>query len=81
MTKTFTNEGTFKAYYAATKWLKEEGYSYGSMANVNPIGIMKGDWDIAKWYNLSTTDKELLDGTITGDMREGPVTITIELKD
>jgi len=43
MEKTFTNEGTFQAYYAAEAWLTENGYSYGSMCSPFPTGILKGE--------------------------------------
>jgi hypothetical protein len=52
------------------------------MARDLPIGIKLadkdlGDWDIAKWHNLSNNDKRNLDGLIIGDKRNGPVTVLI----
>lgn len=35
----FNQTGDFSAFYAATDWLKEQGYSYGSMCMDMPIGI------------------------------------------
>lgn len=61
-TKEFEANGDFGAYYAACEWLKQNGFSYGSMQRADPMGIMKGDWDIAKWRNLSVKDKKSLDG-------------------
>lgn len=78
-TKTFSNEGTFQALYAAQDWLKENGYSYGSTCREMPIGILKGDWAIAKWKNLTKKEIADLDGQLQGDKREGPITITLKV--
>lgn len=77
MTKIFDRTGDFEAFRDAESWLKENGYSWGSMQGDAPIGVMRGDYDIAKWRNLSTREINALDGTITGDKRNGPVTVTI----
>jgi len=78
MKKAFKANGTFEAYYAACGWLSENGYSYGSMCMDQPIGIMKGNWGIAKWRNLTSSERKELDGTMTSnDFREGDVTINI----
>jgi len=45
----FEANGDFGASRAAEKWLKENGYSVGSMQRGHPRGILKGDWDVAKW--------------------------------
>jgi len=78
MEKTFKANGTFQAYYDACGWLKENGYSYGSMCGHEPIGIMKGNYCIAKWKNLTKQEQKSLDGTMTGEFREGDVKITIK---
>ena len=78
MTKVFNETGDFAAFYAASSWLRENGYSFGSMQRENPIGIMKGDWYISKWTNMSSDEIRQLDGRIIGDMRNGPVTVTIK---
>ncbi len=77
---TFTQEGDFQAYYAACAWCNENGYSHGSMARDMPIGLVKGDWIIAKWRNLSLEERQQLGGTMTciGSFREGPVHIVIK---
>ena len=67
----------FDAYKAACKWCRDKGYSHGSMCGGDPIGLIFGDVIIAKWKNLTDAERAELDGTITGDMRHGPVTITI----
>jgi hypothetical protein len=77
-TKTFSNEGTFQALYAAQDWLQANGYSYGSLCREMPVGILKGDWAIAKWKNLTKKEIGELDGQFDGDKREGPITITLK---
>ena len=77
MKKEFAESGDFAAYYAATKWLHENGYSSGSMRRDDPIGIMKGNYIISKWRNLSSADKKVLHGVMTGDKRNGPVMVEI----
>jgi hypothetical protein len=68
----FTGEG-FEAFSAATSWCRRNGYSYGSTQRDDPIGLLKGDYAIAKWRNLSMAERAGLDGTIEGDKRNGPV--------
>ena len=77
MKKVFSNEGVFNAYHAACDWCVANGFSYGSMCSPFPTAIMKGDVDIAKWKNLTAKERSTVDGTITGNFREGPVTINI----
>lgn len=75
---TCKEKGTFSSYHEAREWAKENGYSEGSMARTMPIGLMKGDFDISKWYNLSQKDIAGLDGVIiSNDFREGQVEIII----
>jgi hypothetical protein len=75
MVEVFTQKGDFAAYYAACHWCKESGISYGSMQRDDPIGLMRGDWDISKWRNMTKKEQSALDGIMTGDKRNGPVTI------
>jgi hypothetical protein len=67
----------FDALHKAQTWLRENGYSYGSLQRDGPVGILKGDFDIQKWRNLSARDKKELDGVLTGSKRSGPVTVEI----
>lgn len=80
-TKTFKGDGTtFSAISEATAWLQRNGYSVGSMCGPSPIGVMRGDYSIAKWRNLSTRERSNLDGQIACDgrsYREGSVTLTL----
>lgn len=39
---------------------------------------MRGDVLIAKWHNLSAKERAECDGVMTGDFRNGPVTINIK---
>lgn len=76
----FNQTGNFSAVNAARDWLRDHGYSYGSMCGDMPIGILKGDWCIAKWRNLTPKERNQLDGKlISSDFRNGPV--VIKLKD
>lgn len=76
--KVFPAHGTFGALADATEWLKQHGYSVGSMERDYPIGIKKGSYSIAKWTNLSDSDRFLLDGVLwSEDFREGDVTLLL----
>lgn len=77
-TKTFSEPGTFHALYAAQKWLAQNGYCFGSTCRGSPIGVLKGDFIIAKWRNLTKREIDQLDGELSGDMRNGPVTIHLK---
>ena len=74
----FLQTGDFKALYAAEDWCHERGISMGSVQRGSPRGLMRGDFDIEKWRNLSPSDRYALDGRMTGDMRNGPVIINIK---
>jgi hypothetical protein len=74
---TFFKEGAFGSYYEATGWCIENGYSYGSMCGPLPIALLKGDYNIAKWKNLTSRERQEVDGIMTGDFISGEVTIII----
>lgn len=75
----FKQEGTFAALHAAEAWCKTHGISVGQSCATGPTGLLFGKWDwIAKWRNLTPKERKELHGVITGDMRNGPVTITLE---
>jgi hypothetical protein len=76
-TKVFEDPKDFAAYREAEKWLISKGFSVGRMQRSDPVGVKLGDYDIQKWGNLRQSDKETLDGTITGDKRHGPVTVQL----
>lgn len=77
--KTFSEKGTFKALHAAQHWLTENGYSYGPTCVMHPAPVLKGDFIIAKWRNLTKTEIKALDGWFDGDLREGPVTVMLKI--
>ncbi|SDR52677.1 hypothetical protein [Paraburkholderia tuberum] len=68
----------FEACRAAEAWCGDRGIAVGRMERGQPRGLLRGPYDIAKWHNLSGPERRELDGTMTGDMRHGPV--VIELK-
>jgi hypothetical protein len=66
--------GTFEAFRAAEDFLKELGYTVGSMCLKDPIGFADADKFeyVAKWHNIDATDRASLDGVvISDDFREG----------
>lgn len=78
-TKTFSNTGTFQALYAAHAWLAEHGYSFGPSCVNHPIPVLKGDFIIAKWKNLTKKEIAQLDGKVDGNLRDGPVHIVLKV--
>lgn len=75
---TFADVGDFEAVRAAERWCDENGYSVGRMQGPDPRGLMRGDYEISKWRNLSGQQRAELDGQMAGDMRNGPVTIRVK---
>lgn len=76
-TKTFTAIGTFAATNQAEQFLRDRGFSIGWTEGSAPRGIRHGDCAIAKWRNLSARDKTQMHGAITGNPRNGPVTVDL----
>ncbi|AMX90843.1 hypothetical protein IPC618_21455 [Pseudomonas aeruginosa] len=76
--KTFDQTGTFEALYACQQWLSANGYSYSSTCRDGPVGVMKGDYGIAKWRNLTREERAELHGTVDGDFREGPLVLRLK---
>lgn len=79
MNKTFTTPGEFVACREAEAWCKANGISVGRMQGHDPRGLLRGEFDIQKWRNLNAKERKALHGRMTGDMRNGPVTVSIEL--
>lgn len=74
----FNQKGTWNAFHAACLWCSQNGYSYGPMQAKSPIGILKGKSFIAKWRNLNTAERNVLNGMmLSGDFSEGPILIII----
>jgi hypothetical protein len=76
----FDQKGTWKAKDAAEQWCRDNGVSFGSSCDIGPTGLLRGNYRIAKWRNLTLKERSQLDGTMDGDLREGPVTITLRDK-
>lgn len=75
----FDQKGDFEALYAAENWCTANGYSYGSLCRDMPVGLLKGDYSIAKWKNLTAKEKKELAGTMESkDFRNGPVIIKLK---
>ncbi len=65
--------------YAAEAWCRENGISVGQSCATGPTGLLFGQYDwIAKWRNLTAGEKRALHGTMSGDMREGPVVFVLK---
>jgi len=77
--KTFEAPGTFDAWHAARHWLEERGYSCSHTSAMHPVAVLKGDWQIAKWKNLTRKEIAALDGKVDGNFRDGPVTVTLKV--
>ncbi len=77
--ETFRFEDTrhFGAMRAAEHFLEEHGFSYGTNQKGAPRGVMLGAHHIPKWDELNERERGALDGLMSGDMRHGPVTVTI----
>lgn len=74
----FNQAGTFQAMHAAEAWCRENGLSVGQSCATGPTGLLFGQYDwIAKWRNLTARERKALHGTMSGDMRDGPVVIVL----
>lgn len=76
--KVFPHTGSdFSATSAAEAWLKEKGFSLGTMCSPEPRGILhEADAVIPKWRYL---DHNKLDGMATAtDWRTGEVTVHLK---
>lgn len=75
----FTQKGTWTALEAARGWCRENGISVGQSCATGPSGLLFGKFDwIAKWRNLTKTERDALHGIMSGDFREGPVVIILK---
>lgn len=77
LTVTFDLPREFAACRAAEQWCDDRGIAVGAPERGSPRGLLKGYFCIAKWRNLNDAERRALDGRMTGDMRNGPVTITL----
>ncbi|MBB4126260.1 hypothetical protein GGR77_001550 [Xanthomonas translucens] len=76
----FEVTGDFVALRAAEAWCRERGVSYGPQQRGAPIGLLVGDYVISKWRGMSAAERAALHGTITGDTRNGPLVLRIDIE-
>ena len=73
----FDQTGDFAASRAAEAWCAARGISVGVSDRTHIRGLLVGSYHIAKWHNLTRKEQRACDGTITGDGRNGPLTLRI----
>lgn len=73
----FPDSAPFAALKAAEFWCHNNGIAFGSLQGDAPRGLHRGQAVIAKWHTLTAAEIAALDGRMTGDMRNGPVTIDL----
>lgn len=76
--ETFTGTRDFEACGKAEAWCEARGLSVGRMQGPEQRGILLGDFDVAKWRNLSHGERMALHGVMSGDMRHGPVHVDLK---
>lgn len=72
------NAGDFSAYYAAQKWLRDNGYSYGSTDAFNHfVAAQKGEYTLPlKLHNFTPHDMKMVDAVIYSlDFRSGTIEV------
>jgi hypothetical protein len=77
------NGHEFDAYSQACAYLKQSGYSIGSMQGHHPIGIVKGEALISKWTRMSLEELELLDGAMKpqgSGFKDGDVVVELRAR-
>ncbi|MDR6642800.1 hypothetical protein J2X57_002012 [Luteibacter sp. 1214] len=74
----FASETDFEACKGAETWCRQRGISVGQMQGPSPRGLLFGDYLISKWRGMNAVERKQLHGTMQGDMRHGPITITIK---
>jgi hypothetical protein len=70
---TFAGLGDFEATRAAEKALGARGFAIGPMQRGAPRAVMFGDYQVAKWRNLSRDERRETHASLTGDGRNGPL--------
>ncbi|MGN9523377.1 MULTISPECIES: hypothetical protein [Citrobacter] len=78
--KVFSGAGDFQAWNECKNWLDKHGYSYGSTScRATGVGVLKGDYCIAKMHNLTKQEVQELDGIVDGNFRNGPVVLKLKV--
>lgn len=76
--RVFTGTKPFEAMFIAERWCAARGISVGAACRNEPRGLMRGEFDIAKWKNLTPHEREAMDGTMrSNDFRHGPVIVSV----
>jgi len=81
LNRAIVDERTFSEdpFHAMVGWLHDRGYDFGDKDGNNYIPVMKGYYDRyeipRKWNSLDNRQKRFVHGVITGDMKEGPITV------
>lgn len=73
----FRDLGDWAALNACREFLAARDFSAGETQVGAPIAVMHGEVKIGKYRTLSPEDLEFIHGRIDGDLRAGPVTVTI----
>lgn len=75
----FEQSREWAALHAAEQWCRDHGISVGEPQGSAPRGLMLRNCVIGRWEDLSREDREELDGTMTGDLRHGPLVISLKM--
>ena len=66
-------------FHETVGWLHDRGYDFGDKNDNDYIPVMKGYYDRydipRSWKLLSPQQKRFIHGVITGNMKEGPITV------
>ena len=74
----FTGSARFQALAEAEAWLDANGYSSGPPCAENKIAVVRGRGvPIGKWRTLSRSEIAEIDGILAGNVRTGPLTLTL----
>ncbi|TAL82059.1 MAG: hypothetical protein EPN62_05730 [Candidimonas sp.] len=70
--------GDFEACRDAEAWCEARDIAVGTAERDQPRGLIDHPCIIAKWSNLRPHERARMNGTMSGDMRYGPVTIELD---
>lgn len=74
---TFDQIGDFAATNEAERLLKAHGFAIGPSQRGAPRAVMFGNYIVSKWKNLNRVEREFTHATLTGDGRNGPLTLRL----
>lgn len=75
---TFVSAEDFGALNMAQQWCRDNGISYGSTDTSGRVALMRGEFYISKWRNLTLCERRDCDGVMRGNFRTGPVVIEMK---